>query len=270
MSMTFTGKYPIESREGEIERLLVQGEAMAPDTREMLARIGVAPGWNCLDLGCGPQGITHLMSEAVGEAGSVLGLDMDAGFLEHARASAPSNVTFRRGDAYATDLPGESFDLVHMRFLSCTTGSPEALLSEAMRLCRPGGFVAMQESDLRSLNAYPPHPSFDRLREMLIAAFQGIGADATYAHNLYALAKRLGLEGVAYRPCLLGVTSSDAVVDYLPATVESVRGTILKLGLATDEGLAADLGQCRAHLQAPDTVFTMFTVVQVWGQKAAD
>ena len=267
MSTTFSGKYPIERREGEIERLLIQGEAMAPDTREMLARIGVGLGWKCLDLGCGPEGITRLMSDAVGATGSVLGLDMDEDFLGYARVSAPENVTFQRGDAYATGLPDETFDLVHMRFLACTAGDPEALLSEALRLSRPGGVVAMQESDLRSLNAYPLHPAFDRLRDMLIGAFQGVGADATFAHNLYAMARRLGLKEVAYRTCMLGVTPFDPVVDYLPSTVESVRGTILSLGLATESGLAADLRDCRAHLRNPDTVFTMFTVVQVWGRK---
>jgi ubiquinone/menaquinone biosynthesis C-methylase UbiE len=268
MVTTFSGKYPIEHRDGEIERLLIQGEGMAPDTREMFARIGVGPGWRCLDLGCGPQGVTRLMSDAVGPTGEVVGIDMNEGFLDYARASAPDNVTFQRGDAYATGLPDESFDLVHMRFLSCTTGNPEALLAEALRLSRPGGVVAMQESDLRSLNAYPPHLAFDRLRQALIDAFQGVGADATFAHNLYATARRAGLEDVAFRPFMLGIRSSDPLVDYLPSTVESVRGTILRLGLATESGLAADLQACRAHLRHPETVFTLFTVVQIWGRKA--
>ena len=269
MARAFSGKYPIEHRDGEIERLLIQGEGMAPDTREMFARIGVGPGWRCLDLGCGPQGVTPLMSDAVGPSGEVVGIDMNEGFLDHARATAPQNVTFQQGDAYATGLPDESFDLVHMRFLSCTTGNPEALLAEASRLARRGGVVAMQESDLRSLNAYPPHPAFDRLKQSLIGAFGGVGADATFAHNLYAVARRAGLEDVAYRPFMLGVRSVDPMIDYLPSTVESVRGTILSLGLATESELAADLEACRAHLRHPDTVFTLFTVVQVWGRKAA-
>ena len=40
MSVAYSGHYPIERRVGEIERLHVQSAAMAPDTREMLARIG--------------------------------------------------------------------------------------------------------------------------------------------------------------------------------------------------------------------------------------
>ena len=62
MSTRPSGHYPIERRPGEIERLYLQGAAMAPDTEVMLNRIGVSEGWSCLDLGCGPRGITDLLS----------------------------------------------------------------------------------------------------------------------------------------------------------------------------------------------------------------
>ena len=74
MSTTFAGNYPIEHRKGEIERLHAQAAALAPDTRIMLERIGIKPGWSCLDIGCGPRGITDLLSERVGSGGRVVGL----------------------------------------------------------------------------------------------------------------------------------------------------------------------------------------------------
>lgn len=269
MAATFSGRYPIEHRVGEVERLNIQGAALAPETRTMFCRIGVAPGWSCLDLGCGPQGVTRIMSDMVGPTGTVTGLDMDDRFLAIARADAPPNITYRVGDAYHTGLPDGSFDLVHMRFVAGTSGQPEALITEAIRLTRPGGFVALQEPDLRSLAAYPPHPAFDRLRVALIGAFLGVGADATRAHDFYRIARDLGLADVVYRPFILGVHSTDALVDYLPSTVESVRGTVIRLGLLDTEQLDFDLAACRTHLAQPDTVFTMFTVVQVWGRVSA-
>ena len=45
---------------------------MAPDTLVMLDRIGVKSGWACLDIGCGPRGITDLLSERVGANGRVV------------------------------------------------------------------------------------------------------------------------------------------------------------------------------------------------------
>ena len=90
--------YPIERRAGEIERLHIQAAAMAPDCSIMLDRIGVNAGWRCLDLGCGPGGITALLSECVGPAGRVVGFDADEAFLEHARRTAAPNVMFVAGD----------------------------------------------------------------------------------------------------------------------------------------------------------------------------
>ena len=134
MTEAFSGSYPIESRGGEIERLHIQSAAMVPDTERMLELIGVREGWSCLDIGCGPGGIVGLLSKRVGSTGRVVGLDMNIGFLEHARATAPSKVEFVVADAYGSNLPAGTFDLVHMRFVASTSGAPERLLQEAKRL----------------------------------------------------------------------------------------------------------------------------------------
>ena len=267
MSGSYSGHYPIERRAGEIERLHTQSAAMAPDTGTMLDLIGVKEGWSCLDVGCGPGGITGLLSERVGRSGRVVGLDMDAQFLEHARVRAAGNVEFRQGDAYGSNLPAESFDLVHMRFVASTAGAPERLIQEAMRLARRGGIVALQEPDASTLNCYPPHPAWDRLKVALLGAFSGVGADLELARRLYAVVRQAGLDDVQYRPFLIGVRSTDTMVDYLPSTVESLRSTVTKLGLLSEAEFPVVLAECRSHLRHPDTAFTMYTVAQVWGRK---
>jgi trans-aconitate methyltransferase len=267
MPTYFAGHYPIEHREGEIERLHVQADALAPDSRVMLDRIGVQPGWACLDIGCGPRGITDLLSGRVAPAGRVLGLDKDEQFLDYARAHAPANVEFRHGDAYASGLPAGSFDLVHMRFIASTAGNPETLLREAVRLARPGGVIALQEPDVATFACYPPHPAWDRLMAAMLGAFAGVGADIYLARRLYSLLRQAGLTDVQYRPFLLGIRSSDPMADHLPATVESVRATVLRLGLLTEAEMPLLLEQCRSHLRDPGTVTTSFMVAQVWGRK---
>jgi SAM-dependent methyltransferase len=267
MNATHAGNYPLEHRRGEIERLIVQSKAMVPDTLAMLDRFGPMQGWMCLDIGCGPVGITDLLSKRVGPAGRVVGLDMDEAFLDYARRSAPSNVEFRRGDAYGTDLPAAAFDLVHMRFVASTAGNPERLLKEATRLARPGGIVALQEPDASALHCYPPHPAWDRLKAVLIGTFKRVGADLELARRLYFLVRQAGLHDVQYRTALLAVRSVDPMVDYLPSTIDSLRTTILKLGLLSESELAAGLTDCRRHLAKPDTSFTLFALAQVWARK---
>lgn len=269
MSASFSGNYPIEHRAGEIERLRIQSAAMAPYAAEMLDLIGVAPGWSCLDIGCGPGGITSLMSERVGTTGRVVG-DKDAEFLELARAAAPANVEFRRGDAYQANLPARSFDLVHMRFVASTAGDPERLLAEAIRLARPGGVVALEEPDATALDCYPPHPAWERLKAALIGAFKAVGADLHLAKRLYALARKAGLTDVEYRPFLVGVRSIDPLVDYLPSTAESLRSTIIKFGLLSEAEFLDLMAACRSHLRNPEVSFTLYSVARVWGRTSRE
>ena len=266
-----SGHYPIERRSGEIERLRMQGAAMAFDAGVMLDRIGVQPGWRCLDLGCGPGGITDLLSARVGATGRVIGLDADSAMLAAARqwaeAQGLANVEFVRGDAYRTGLSGDAFRLVHVRFLASTAGQVDDLLREAHRLTKPGGVLALQEPDIEPLNCYPPHPAWQRLKNLLWDIFGAVGGDVQLAQRLYSLLRRRGLADVQYRPFLVGVTSRDAMADFLPQTIESLRGALLSKALVAEAELDAALAACRRHLADPDTVSTTYLVAQAWGRK---
>jgi ubiquinone/menaquinone biosynthesis C-methylase UbiE len=266
-----TGHYPIDRRDGEVERLRMQAAAIEFDAGVMLDRIGVAPGWRCLDLGCGPGGIVELLSLRAGPAGRVVALDADPVFLDHARGWARDhglgNVEFVQGDAYRTGLPRGSFDLVHVRFVASTVGRPQELIEEAVALARPGGVVALQEPDIGTLRCYPPHAAWDRLAQVLEQVFACVGSDVRLAQHLYQRIRAAGLEDVQYRPFLVGFRSDDPMAAYLPATVESVRRTILRHDLIAETELDAALAACRRHLAAPATVSTYVTVAQVWGRR---
>lgn len=266
-----SGRYPIERRSGEIERLRIQAAAIAFDAAVMLDRIGVGSRWRCVDLGCGPGGVLDLLAARVGPAGLALGVDADSVLLDAARrwidAQGRSRTAFVVSDAYRAALRPESFDLVHVRFLASTAGLVDDLLREALALARPGGVLAFQEPDVETLRCHPPHPAWDRLTQALQAAFDAVGGDTKLGQRLYGLLRRAGLEDVRYRPFLVGVTSGQPMTDYLPATVESVRGTLLGKGIIGAAELDRALADCRAHLARPDTVFTTYLIAQVWGRK---
>jgi SAM-dependent methyltransferase len=236
----------------------------------MLDQIGVAAGWHCIDLGCGPRGITDLLSPRVGSTGRVVGLDADEVFRDYARANAKAraiaNLEFVLGNVYASPFPADSFDFVHTRFVASTAGEPDALLAEAVRLARPGGIVAFQEPENSTLNCYPAHSAWDRLKGALADIFPRV-CHPGLAQDLYGLFRAAGLQDVHYRPFLVGFRSSHPMVDYVPATIESIRGRLLAKGLFTSAELDQVLAQCRAHLAQPGTVSTYHTVVQVWGRK---
>lgn len=268
-----SGHYPIERRAGEIERLRRQAAAIAFDAAVMLDRIGVGAGWRCVDIGCGAGGILDLLAARVGSSGLSLGLDADPVLLEAARQSTRAQRAGRPlfvvSDAYRAALRPESFDLVHVRFLASTAGLVDELLRETLALVRPGGILALQEPDTDTLNCYPAHPAWDRLKAALQAGFAAAGGDTKLAQRLYPLLRRSGLQDVCYRPFVVGVTSADPMADFLPATIESIRGTLLNRGIIGAAELDRALAQCRAHLSHPDTVFTTYLTAQVWGRKAA-
>jgi ubiquinone/menaquinone biosynthesis C-methylase UbiE len=58
----------------ELDRLRVQARFGEKDAENLISRIGVGSGWRCLDLGCGAMGILRVLSRAVGDEGSVVGL----------------------------------------------------------------------------------------------------------------------------------------------------------------------------------------------------
>ena len=122
---------------------------------------------------------------------------------------------------------------------------------------------------MATLNCYPPHPAWDRLKAALEGAFTAVGADIRLAQRLFALARHAGLDEVQYRPFLLGISSTHPMVDYLPSTVQSLRGIIIDRRLMTVDALNTALADCRNHLSHPDTVFTTYTVAQVWGRTPA-
>jgi hypothetical protein len=194
---------------------------------------------------------------------------MLAAAREWTRAHGLSNVALVASDAYRPALREEAFDLVHVRFLASTAGRGDDLVREALALVKPGGVLAFQEPDTETLNCYPAHPAWDRLKRALQAVFESTGGDTRIGQRLYRLLRRAGLEEVEYRPFLVGVRSGDAMTDFLPATAESVRAALLEKAVIGERELEEAIRACRSHLADPETVFTTYLVVQAWGRKPA-
>src|SRR5258707_1780313 len=104
-----------------------------------------------LDIACGAGNWALDLAFAC-PALSVVGVDWDAALIGHARASARvqrlANAHFTRSDMiHMTTIPGDTFDLVHARFLAGAV-EPEqrvALLNELRRVCRAVGVGCWSE-----------------------------------------------------------------------------------------------------------------------------
>lgn len=99
-----------------------------------------------LDVGCGTGQATRDAAR-LASRGSVLGLDLSAPMLEHARdrsrADGLDNVTFVQGDAQVHPFDPATFDLAMSSFGSMFFGDPIAAFTNIGRSLRPGGRLAL-------------------------------------------------------------------------------------------------------------------------------
>ncbi len=128
------------------------------------------PGMRLLDVGCGPGTITVGLADAVGENGSVLGIDISEGLDEEwekrMEETGASNLKFRVDDIYDTELDAGQFDAVYMHQLLQHLGDPVGALSAASRLAKPGGLVGVREVDWGTFAAYPDLESLREFRRV--------------------------------------------------------------------------------------------------------
>ena len=101
------------------------------------------PGMKVLDVACG-TGNTSIPAAKTGA--DVTGLDIAPNLLEQARKRAQVEglkIEFIEGDAEQLPQADASFDAVISMFGAMFAPRPELVASELLRVCRPGGFVAM-------------------------------------------------------------------------------------------------------------------------------
>jgi ubiquinone/menaquinone biosynthesis C-methylase UbiE len=105
----------------------------------LVERMGLPPGANVLDVGCGTGRLAAWIAERVGPSGQVVGLDPLAERIALARERVPG-VRFQVG--YAEDLSSfadGSFDGVCMSAVFHWIPDQAKALAESTRVLRPGG-----------------------------------------------------------------------------------------------------------------------------------
>lgn len=110
---------------------------------EFVGRIGIESGATVLDIACG-TGNTAIPAAKTGAA--VTGVDIASNLLEQARKRAADrrlNIRFEEGDAENLPYPDHSFDVVLTMFGAMFAPRPEKVASEILRVCKPGGTIAM-------------------------------------------------------------------------------------------------------------------------------
>ncbi|MFP3977782.1 malonyl-ACP O-methyltransferase BioC [Marinobacter sp. KMM 10035] len=107
-----------------------------------------------LDLGCGTGWFTRMLANLM-PPGSVTGMDLSPGMVEHAIARSAPNTAWIVADAEAIPLPDQSCDLIFSNLMIQWCATPAKVLQECRRVLRPGGKLMIStllEGTLRELD----------------------------------------------------------------------------------------------------------------------
>jgi len=109
-----------------------------------MRRAAPMPGECVVDLGCGCGGSSLLLADRVGPSGSVLGIDVSAPMLAHARQRGQSrpNITWCEADAAQYAFAGDA-DLLHSRLGAMFFADPPAAFRHLRTALRPGGRLCL-------------------------------------------------------------------------------------------------------------------------------
>lgn len=118
-------------------------EMLDPMTRIRLARLGVADGWNCLEVGAGAGSVAGWLASRAAPSGQVLATDIKTSHLTPAPA-----LRVQQHDVVRDRLPENTFDLIYARLVLIHLPQRLAVLGKLVRALRPGGWLQLDEFDI--------------------------------------------------------------------------------------------------------------------------
>ncbi len=222
-------------------------------------------GLALLDVGCGPGTLTADLARRVAP-GEVLGIDVASEVVgeaeAHAASSGVDNVSFQAGDFRTAGLGRASFDVVHAHQVVQHLSDPVGALAAMVRLARPGGLVAVRDSDYAAMTWAPADAGLDRWMNLYQQVTRHNGAEPNAGRHLVGWARQAGLVDLTYTTSTWTFATRADRAWWADLWAERVVGTrfadqAVAYGLAMPADLAAIAAAWRAWAAADDAVFVV-------------
>lgn len=262
-------RYVIRGGREGYERLKVLARARWEDTAALLNRVGVRPGWRCLDIGCGSGDVTLEVARMVGENGSVVGIDMDAMKLDLARTEAVERglqtIEFRVVDVNDWSEP-LGYDLVYCRFLLQHLSQPLDLIRRMWAAVKSGGALVVEDTDFDGLHCEPPNAGFDFYARAYPSTLARYGGDASLGRKLYGLFLQADIPGPSVK-LVQRVDASGGEKRLALLTLEGSAESMIDAGLATPDTIRSAIASLAAFTDDPTTIISSPRIYQVWAHR---
>ena len=156
-------------------------------------------GVSVLDVGCGPGTITAEFATLVTPA-RVTALEVTAEALDLARAEIArrglTNVDFAVGDVHELEFADDTFDVVHAHQVLQHVTDPVTALREMRRVTKPGGVVAVRDSDYAAFTWFPEFPELTEWLALYERIARGNGGEPDAGRRLLAWAREAGFADI--------------------------------------------------------------------------
>ena len=157
------------------------------------------PGQELLDVGCGPGTITADLAGLVAP-GRVTAVDSSAEVVAQAERTAAEagveGIVFATADIHDLPYPDDSFDVVHAHQVLQHVADPVRALREMRRVCRPGGVVAVRDSDYAAFTWFPARTELDEWNALYHRVARSNGGEPDAGRMLRSWARAAGFERI--------------------------------------------------------------------------
>ncbi len=225
--------------EGERNRLAVMQRTYDPGTFRAFEACGIAPGWECLEVGGGAGSVATWLADRTGPEGRVVATDLDTRWLDE--LDRP-NLLVRRHDVVADGIEDGPFDLVHARLLLEHLPERTAVAEKLAGALKPGGWLVVEDLDWVTAVCDRDWPEYEAVRAAVLAAMQSAGYDAACGRHLMRMLEGAGLAEVGI--ALGGEGNRQAGREAWRPLVGQFQERLVEAGLLTDavvEGFLARL-----------------------------
>jgi ubiquinone/menaquinone biosynthesis C-methylase UbiE len=182
-----------------LERLVAALELRAADLlrrgmlNEFVSEITFPKEAKVLEIGCGTGAVTRFVAD-LPDVSQAVGVDPSPVFIDKAKelAGPVRNLTFQEADGRALPCEDRSFDVVLFHTTLCHIPKPEGALAEALRVLRPGGWLAIFDGDYATTSV--ASGNFDPLQCCADAAIDGLVHDRWLMRRLPTMIRSAGFE----------------------------------------------------------------------------
>lgn len=267
--MTLSDKYFATDMkvQADQKRLSLQEQAFDPFTIRNLETIGVAPGWNCLEVGAGYGSITSWLAERVGSGGRIIATDI----RPELHRAGNEIVEIRQHDILKDDLENNHYDLVHSRMLLQHLPDPETALNRMAEAVKPGGWLFIEEID----NAIvPPYDSKDtrvdffyRATSKYMEIAKKAGGEVELGRKVRFMLEKLGFNEIVGQGNTLLTRGGEPWATALIDAIELLFNRFIALQLVDKEEVEHVKSQIIPLYEDPTFYFVSPPLCCAWGRK---